>query len=478
MVALSFFITQNHVRMTTERKIFTVTDLGGGDGGKGSVVHKICVEKNAHHVLKVGGAQGSHGVRTSNGQKFNFSQFGCGTLEGVRTHITDRMIIEPLGLMREAEMLKYELGINTIYDYLTIDENALCITPYHANASQLRELARKDKPKGTVAIGGGEAMRDACVHPELAIYARDLASPKLIEKLEAIRVQKIKDLAHIMDSLDHFWKEDWLEVRKQKDFLECPATVEVIAAKYKQLSMLANIVGLEYLKDSILKRDGVIVVESSHGILTDRFYGFHPHTTQLRTLPQGTLDLLGSVDYDGDIVKLGITRAYQIRHGAGPMVTESDDLNGILLPNSYKTENRWQGKVRTGALDLVALRYAIEVCGGPQFFDGLCITWMDQIQGAGNWQVCDRYSGIDAEFFTSPNTIKVRRGEDDAQLAYQERLGKVLMQCSPIVTSQVIPEYHDREGLTDLCAQTLYEKLGVPVRMISYGATELDKVLM
>ena len=52
------------------KKVFIVTDLGGGDGGKGGVVHKICTETKAHTVVKVGGAQGSHGVHTIRGENF------------------------------------------------------------------------------------------------------------------------------------------------------------------------------------------------------------------------------------------------------------------------------------------------------------------------------------------------------------------------------------------------------------------------
>ena len=44
------------------KKIYAVTDLGPGDGGKGSVVHKISCMKRARTILKVGGAQGRHGV--------------------------------------------------------------------------------------------------------------------------------------------------------------------------------------------------------------------------------------------------------------------------------------------------------------------------------------------------------------------------------------------------------------------------------
>ena len=39
------------------KKVYIVTDLGPGDGGKGGVVHKIASQFNAHTIVKVGGAQ-------------------------------------------------------------------------------------------------------------------------------------------------------------------------------------------------------------------------------------------------------------------------------------------------------------------------------------------------------------------------------------------------------------------------------------
>jgi len=50
--------------MSTER-IIVVFDLGPGDGGKGGIVHKLSCHHRAHTVIKVGGAQGSHGVSTT-----------------------------------------------------------------------------------------------------------------------------------------------------------------------------------------------------------------------------------------------------------------------------------------------------------------------------------------------------------------------------------------------------------------------------
>ncbi len=117
-------------------KVYTVTDLGPGDGGKGGVVHKIATMTRAHTIVKVGGAQGSHGVCTSRGECFSFSQWGCGTFEGIKTHISSRMVVSPEGLLNEADALRYQHGIHNVFDLLTMDQRALCATPYHGIASR------------------------------------------------------------------------------------------------------------------------------------------------------------------------------------------------------------------------------------------------------------------------------------------------------------------------------------------------------
>src|SRR4030042_4755765 len=122
------------------KKVYTVTDLGPGDGGKGGVVHKISTMMRAHTIVKVGGAQGSHGVCTSRGECFAFSQWGCGTFEGTRTYLSPRMVISPEGLLNEADALRYQYGIHNAFDLLTVDERGLCATPYHGIASRLKEM--------------------------------------------------------------------------------------------------------------------------------------------------------------------------------------------------------------------------------------------------------------------------------------------------------------------------------------------------
>lgn len=456
-------------------KIYIVTDEGPGDGGKGGVVHKIAAM--AHTVIKTGGSQGNHGVKTSQGYNFAFSLWGCGTFEGIKTHISSRMIVSPVVLLNEANLIRYGgFGIYDPFSLLTVDEEALCSTPYHGIASRLKELALRDNPRGTIGMGVGEAYRYSLQYPELSIHVRDLRKADLRKKLIAIREQIKRDLATIIEG--EFFPEDRKIARKETYLLHDDKYLDFIENLFYEAGKRAKIVSHDYLAKVILPQKGVAVVESSHGVLTDHYYGFHPHTSAIRTLPSFNEKMLRDSGFEGTIVNIGVFRAYAIRHGAGPMPTADPAMTENLLPGSHKEENRWQGKIRVGPLDLVLLRYAIEVCGGPKAFDGLAVTWFDQIVRNGEWKLCKKYkSGTeDRTYFTPQGAIKVRRGTDYEQLEHQEKLGKQLLCCKPEIETLKIPQNAGRDELYALCAGVLEKELGVPVRMISFGPTELDKM--
>ncbi len=455
-------------------KVYVVTDLGPGDGGKGGVVHAISDLVDAHAIVKEGGGQGCHGVCTSAGERFAFSHWGCATFSGIRTHLSSRFIVIPQGVLNEATALRYQCGIHDPFALLTIDANALCSTSYHGIASRLKEMARGDNPRGTIGTGAGEAVRDAARYPWHALYARDLSRTDLRDRVAAVREQIIHDLTPIVTG--EFLSADREEVRLECSRLTDDHFLDYVIERLQEVAARVRIVDHEYLGREILSQDGAVVVERSHGVLTDHFQGFHPHTSAIRTLPRFTQAMLEDAGYRGKIVNLGVHRAYQIRHGAGPMPTHDPEMGEHLLPGSSKEENRYQGKVRVGPLDLVLLRYAIAACGGPSAFDGLAITWFDQIRKNGVWNVCHRYNGADdPTYFSSTGELNVRRGDDAAQLAYQEALGQQLSHITPEIASQQVPKDAAPDQLYDLCASVLQEKLQVPVRMISFGPTERDK---
>lgn len=457
------------------KKVYMVTDLGPGDGGKGSVVHKLATQFKAHTIVKVGGAQGSHGVRTTAGQSFAFSQFGCGTFEGVRTHLSHRIVIDPVGIMNEARSLRYEAGVHDPFSLLTIDKSALCNTPFHGIASRIKELALRDFPRGTIGTGVGQTFRLHESHPELSIFARDLASPQLRQKLETIRDYITAELQPLL--VGSFLKEDDEELTRNVELLTDSGFIEHVLEQFQLAAANCRVVDAEYFATDILGCDGIIVAESSHGILTDSVAGFQPHTSALRTLSRFTRAMFTDAGYDGGIVSLGVHRAYEIRHGAGPMPTHDPTMSETLLPGSTKDTNRWQGIVRVGPLDVVLMRYALAT-SQPDAYDGLVITWFDQVEHNGIWRYCNRYYGVnDREFFTPQGDLKVWHRNNGNQLRYQTELTKRLHAVTPEVIETPIPHGASRDELFDFVQKILREYLNVPVRIVSFGPTERDKVL-
>lgn len=457
------------------KKIYVVTDLGPGDGGKGGVVHKLANMFKPRWIIKDGAAQGNHGARTSTGQAFAFSQWGCGTFDGAKTFISSRFVTSPEGLLNEAEALRYGLGLHNPFAYLAVDEGSLCATPYHGIVSRLKELARGDNPRGTIGTGLGETYRYSLCFPELSLFARDLSRTDLRERIAMVRDEVRRDLVQILEG--PFLPRDLEQAQKEIGLLKDDTFLDYVVERFQQVARLVRIVDGEFLRREILAPDGIVVVERSHGILTDTYTGFHPHTSATRTLPRFVEGLLRDAGYGGQIVNLGVHRAYTIRHGAGPMPTADPTMGEHLLPGSHKENNRWQGGVRVGSLDLLLLRYAI--AASQTAYDGLALTWFDQLVHNGEWRICDRYQAgtEDPTCFTPQGELRLRQGEDEEQLRYLEALGAQVARCVPQIESIGIPPDVTRDQLFGLVAGVLNDRLRVPVRMLSLGPTEEDKYL-
>jgi adenylosuccinate synthase len=377
------------------------------------------------------------------------------------------MVLSPEGLLNEADGLRYT-GITNAFELLTIDERAICATPYHGIASRLKEISRGMNPRGTIGTGVGETYRDRLKYPDLVIRAGELRDD-LRAKLSRIRDYQVSALKSVING--EFLNDDLDTVAEEVTLLTDDGFLDHVVDRFREVGRVANIVSPDYLRE-LLSEDGTAVVESSHGILTDSEYGFQPHVSAIRTLPKFAQAMLAAAGYDGEIVNVGVHRAYTIRHGAGPMPTADPKMNDNLLPGSHKEENRYQGKVRVGPLDLVLLKYAIDVCG-PGAIDWLAVSWFDQINCA--WYICDDYSTRDPKFFTTGGRIKVFDGNPEDMPDYQQKLCSALFECKPeIFAIGDLPE--SQEDRYRLCDRQLRDKLGIPVRLVSFGPTDRDKV--
>jgi len=353
---------------------FAVVDLGYGDAGKGTVVDWLCANESVSAVIRFnGGAQAGHNVVTPDGRHHTFSQFGSGTFQGVPTHLSRFMIVDPLALAAEAQAL------GNPYELLTVDPDALLATPWHRAANRRRETLRGQDRHGSCGLGVGEAAAFSLVPgSEPPRVADALAPGRLRARLRALR-------DHLTDELGP---------------LDGPCIDDFV-------DMMRDFASVVSISDRLPTRDGPCVFEGAQGVLLDEWRGFHPYTTWSTTTFDNVLELTG------DIVRIGVVRTYTTRHGPGPFVTE--DLT-LSYEEPHNGTGPWQGSFRIGHFDAVAHRYAIEVCGGV---DALAVTHCDISVPAH----CDAYQGMKR---IVPGPFR--------DLEYQERLTRELEACRPVLT--------------------------------------------
>ncbi|MEM7334637.1 MAG: adenylosuccinate synthetase, partial [Chloroflexota bacterium] len=161
-------------------------------------------------------------------------------------------------------------------------------------------------------------------------------------------------------------------------------------------------------------------------------------------------------EFDGKVTRIGITRAYATRHGAGPFVTEAPHLSKNIRDavNGY---DDWQEGFRVGWLDLLLLRYGIDVVGS---LDYLAVCHLDRLSEFKQLHVCNEYKHGNKTIQSLP--LK-KRIED---LEHQSYLTQLLENCAPILTTVSTPEA--------LIAQ-LEQTLNLPVHLESWGETAVDK---
>jgi adenylosuccinate synthase len=435
--------------------VFLTVDLGFGDAGKGSVVDFLARAYDAHTVVRYnGGAQAGHRVVTGGAspQEHVFAQFGAGTLAGAGTHLSRFMILDPLAMLAEEEHLRL-IGVHDAFARTTIDARALVITPFGRAINRLRELARGAGRHGSCGVGVGETVADALACPHIALRAGDLSNrDRLYAKLCALRELNLAKLEALRPSLP-----DSDQAAMERDLLTDPAWADWLLDAYAEFSAQAQVVSGEHLH-SILCRPGAVVFEGAQGVLLDEWRGFHPHTTWSTTTLANADKLLAEAGYEGQVSRIGITRAYATRHGAGPMPSEDAALTAAL-PDARNGLHAWQQGFRAGWLDLTLLRYALEVVGR---LDGLAVTCLDRVANLPDLQLCRAYQ-------VGPLQVeRIIPAPSPQDLAYQERITAALANCKPVL---------ERLGDPDDLLRAVQADLNVPILLTSHGPTAEDKML-
>jgi adenylosuccinate synthase len=419
-----------------------VVDLGFGDAGKGGLVDFLVREHRAHTVARFnGGAQAAHNVVLPDRRHHTFSQFGSGTfVPGVKTHLSRFMLVDPAALVAEERHLR-SIGVGDAFERLSVDERAIVVTPYQKAANRLREMSRGDGRHGSCGMGIGETMADFVADERAVLRVGELLDGgRLREKLRALQAAKRREVEALPLSRGRM-------VERELRLLQDVGTVEEFAAVFADVARRVQV-----MPSSAEVVRGNVVFEGAQGVLLDEWHGFHPHTTWSTTTFANAETLLAECGYGAEITRIGATRAYLTRHGAGPFVTEDAALSR-RLPEAHNRTNDWQHGFRVGWMDLAMMRYALEVVGGV---DELAVTCVDHLDLLEELKICTGYRG--------GKTLRVDRTQD---LAHQERMGNMLRDYRPVYEAVTRADY----------VETLAERLGVPVGIASHGPTFRDKVL-
>jgi adenylosuccinate synthase len=406
-----------------------------------------------------GGAQAGHNVVTGDGRHHTFAQFGSGTLTaGTRTFLSRYMLVDPLALVAEAEHLE-QLGVPDPLSLVAVDRDALLTTPYHRAANQAREIARGLDRHGSCGMGIGETASYALAYPDDAPRAGDMtARSTLLRKLALLRDRLAADLAKDFPGLPGIpvilgaVGFPGFPVAPDIDQPERLPSTERVADVYRAVADRVTLTGDGYLKE--LLSAGPVVFEGAQGVLLDEWHGFHPYTTWSTTTFENAETLLD--EYGAGGARLGVTRAYQTRHGPGPFPTEDPALD---LGEPHNGNGRWQGPLRVGHLDAVALGYAAAVVAGV---DVVALTHLDAACRPGSGlKICRAYeltNGIATAIVPGPK----------GDLPFQESLTAELLRAQPCYEV-------DARSTADDWAGAVAGILFAPVLIRSHGPTAADK---
>jgi len=305
-----------------------VIGLGFGDEGKGMVTSYLCSYYNNPLVVRYsGGHQAGHNVHYE-GISHVFASFGCGTLHGVPTYWSKHCTFDPIGFMNELDELRTKYA-DPIKVY--IHKECPVTTPFERAYNQHRD---KDMMHGTCGVGFGQTLEREENHVHLQVG--DLFNPTVfIIKLEMIK--------------------------KYYNFMDDVVSAEAVENKFKSFkTAVAELHELLNRTIEVVDSTGIpahpnTIYEGSQGLLLDQDIGFFPHVTR-SNVGRKRLD---QFIYHYDEVWY-VTRAYQTRHGEGPMSNLEIDLVLQNATQETNLKNEWQGEFRRTVLDVDLLKYALE----------------------------------------------------------------------------------------------------------------------
>ena len=354
--------------------------LQWGDEGKGKIVDFLT--KNYNIIARFQGGPNAGHTLEFDGIKHVLHTIPSGIFHKEAINVVGNgVVIDPVIFQKELTALsKFNIDIKKS---LLISRKAHIILPTHRLLDAASETSKGKAKIGSTLKGIGPTYMDKTGRNGIRIGDLELDSWK----------DKYRQLANKHQDLIEFYNVDVQYNLKEleHEFFEA---VEAI----KSLTFIDS---EDYLHNAQTNNQ-TILAEGAQGSLLDIDFGTYPFVTSSNTTAAGACTGLGIAPNKIKDV-YGIFKAYTTRVGSGPFPTELFDADGARMAKVGNEFGATTGRPRRcGWLDLVALKYAVQVNGVTE----LIMMKADVLSGFKTLKVCTAYNYKGKEISHLPFNIE------------------------------------------------------------------------
>jgi adenylosuccinate synthase len=354
--------------------------LQWGDEGKGKIVDVLT--KNYDIIARFQGGPNAGHTLIFDGNKHVLHTIPSGIFHDQAINIVGNgVVIDPVIFKKEMDNLsQYNIDFKS---KLLISRKAHLILPTHRLLDAASETSKGKAKIGSTLKGIGPTYMDKTGRNGIRVGDLELVNWK--DKYDALTEKHLKMLKFFDVDIEYDLKELEAEYCEAIDVL-------------KQLTFIDS---EEYLNNAI-KNGKTVLAEGAQGSMLDIDFGTYPFVTSSNTTAAGACTGLGvAPNKIGDV--FGIFKAYTTRVGSGPFPTELFDNDGETMSRVGHEFGATTGRPRRcGWLDLVALKYAVQVNGVTQ----LMMMKGDVLSGFDTLNVCTSYNYKGKEITHLPYSIE------------------------------------------------------------------------
>ena len=354
--------------------------LQWGDEGKGKIVDVLT--KNYDIIARFQGGPNAGHTLIFDGNKHVLHTIPSGIFHDKAINIVGNgVVIDPVIFRKEIENLSiYNIDFKS---KLLISRKAHIILPTHRLLDAASETLKGKSKIGSTLKGIGPTYMDKTGRNGIRIGDLEMDNWKV----------KYKNLAEKHLNMIKFYDValDFDLEKLEAEFFEA---VELL----KNLTFIDS---EEYINQALINGKSILA-EGAQGSMLDIDFGTYPYVTSSNTTAAGACTGLGvAPNKIGDV--FGIFKAYTTRVGSGPFPTELFDEDGKTMSRVGFEFGATTGRPRRcGWLDLIALKYAVDINGVTQ----LMMMKGDVLSGFDTLKACTSYTYKGEEITYLPYNIE------------------------------------------------------------------------